>query len=174
MKALRISIAFFIIMSGLSACSSAVEESKVDQAEPKPQKVDNVQKLPSLNMLDANGNKVNLASFQGKKVFVNLWATWCPPCKYEIPSIEKLYKQADKKNAVFVLLSLDENFDAAKEFATANKLQVPIFYPAEQLPDLFNVESIPATLIFNEKAELIKQINSMEDYYTEEYIKFFK
>lgn len=165
---------FFISIIGFVACSPAVEESKADVAAPIPKEVEEIQKLPSFNMLDVNGNKVSLASFQGKKVFVNLWATWCPPCRHEIPSIEKLYKEADKEKAVFVLLSLDEHFDEAKQFATKNKLQAPVFYPAEKLPELFNVDAIPATYIFNEQGELVKEIKSMDDYYTMEYIDLFK
>jgi thiol-disulfide isomerase/thioredoxin len=175
MKSFSIPIAILVItMIALIACSSAVEESKTDEATTSPQKMEEVQKLPSFTMLDANGNRVNLASFVGKKVFVNLWATWCPPCRHEIPSIEKLYKGADKEKAVFVLLSLDEHFDEAKQFATKNKLRVPVFYPAEKLPDLFNVDAIPATYIFNEQGELVKEIKSMDDYYTKEYIELFK
>jgi thiol-disulfide isomerase/thioredoxin len=175
MKSFRIPIAILVItMIALIACSSAVEESKTDEATTAPQKMDELQKLPSFTMLGANGNKVNLASFVGKKVFVNLWATWCPPCRHEIPSIEKVYKEADKDKAVFVLLSLDEYFDVAKEFAATNKLQVPVFYPVEKLPGLFNVDAIPATYLFNEKGELIKEIKSMDDYYTKEYIELFK
>ena len=175
MKAIRIRRASFVmVLIGLIGCSSIDEENKPDKATTLPQKVEQVRSLPYLSMMDLTGNKINLASFRGKKVLVNLWATWCPPCRREIPSIERLYKESDKEKAVFVLLSLDENFKAAKEFATSNKLHVPVFYPAEQLPDLFDVDAIPATYIFNEKGELMKEINSMNDYYTSEYIDLFK
>lgn len=173
MKTFRVGIAVVIItMSLLVACSSPLEESTKD--ETATHQVNTVPQLPSFSMMDINGNKVSFDSFRGKKVFVNLWATWCPPCRREIPSIEKLYKEANKEKAVFVLLSLDENFEAVKEFAIANKLHVPVFYPAEQLPDLFKVEAIPATYIFDEQGKLIKHINSMDNYYTSEYLKLFK
>jgi thiol-disulfide isomerase/thioredoxin len=78
-------------------------------------------------------------------VFVNLWATWCPPCRAEIPSIETLADKVDKNSAVFIMLSLDENFEVAKKFAKAENLQIPVYYPAERLPALFKTEGIPAT-----------------------------
>ncbi len=130
--------------------------------------------LPAFKLLSANGIIINLADFKGKRVFINLWATWCPPCKAEIPSIEKLYSKVDKTNTVFVMLSLDESFVMAKEFAKANRMKLPVYYAAEVLPAIFNTEGIPVTFIFNEKGELIKMNNGMDDYDTEAYLKIFK
>ena len=72
------------------------------------------------------------------------------------------------------MLSLDESFVMAKEFAKANRMQLPVYYAAEALPAIFNTEGIPATFIFNEKGELIKMNNGMDDYDTEAYLKLLK
>lgn len=126
--------------------------------------------MPSFNIQDINGNVVNTQNLKGKKLFVNLWATWCPPCKREMPSIEKLYQSVDTNKVAFLMVSLDDRFDKAKKYIKTTKLDLPIFYPAQQqLPDLFNVQGIPATFIFNEKAELIKRIDGSEDYNTAQY-----
>lgn len=130
--------------------------------------------LPSFQLTDAGGAAMNLSDLKGKKVFVNLWATWCPPCRVEMPSIEKLYRKVDKEKVVFVMLSLDQNFDLAKRFVKTNKLQLPVYYPAENLPELFNTEGIPATFIFNEKGELIKSNEGMDDYNTKAYVQLLK
>lgn len=130
--------------------------------------------LPAFKVRTADGSTINLADLKGKKVFVNLWATWCPPCKAEIPSIEKLYSKVDKQKTAFVMLSLDENFDLAKEFAKTNKMQLPVFAPAENLPAVFNTNGIPATFILNENGELIKANNGMDDYDTEAYVQLLK
>jgi thiol-disulfide isomerase/thioredoxin len=121
-----------------------------------------------------DGSNVNLADLKGKKVFVNLWATWCPPCRAEIPSIEALSSKVDKQKVAFVMLSLDENINLPKQFAKTNKLQLPVFYPAEGLPAMFKTDGIPATFIFNEKGELIKQNMGAEDYDTNEYVQLLK
>lgn len=125
--------------------------------------------MPSFNVEDRNGNTVNLQSLKGKKVFVNLWASWCPPCRKEMPSIEKLSQSLDSSKVAFVMISLDDNFDKAKKFASAKNLSLPIFYPSENLPPLFNVQGIPATFIFNEAGELIQQIEGGDDYNTPRY-----
>jgi thiol-disulfide isomerase/thioredoxin len=130
--------------------------------------------IPSLLVTDVEGHTLNLADLKGKKVFVNLWATWCPPCKAEIPSIEKLYQKVNKQKVAFVMLSLDQNFELAKQFVKASKLELPIYYPAENLPGVFNTEGIPATFIFNEKGELIKANEGMDDYDTDSYVQLLK
>jgi len=128
------------------------------------------QMLPSFQVTSVDGRVINLADLKGKKVFVNLWATWCPPCRAEIPSIEKLSKKTP--NVTYVMLSLDQSFALAKSYAKVNKMNLPIYYPAGNLPDMFNTEGIPATFIFNENGELIKANMGAEDYDTEEYLKF--
>ncbi len=125
--------------------------------------------MPAFALLDASGKTIDLKSFAGKKVFVNLWASWCPPCRAEMPSIEKLHQSVDKDKAVFVLLSLDNDFETAKKYMQSKGLDLPIYYPNDNLPDLFNVRGIPATFIFNEKGELIKQHEGADDYDTDAY-----
>lgn len=130
--------------------------------------------LPSFSIKDVNDNIVNMQSLKGKKVFVNLWASWCPPCKREMPSIEKLYHDVDTTKVKFVLISFDDQFELAKKYVSSKKLKLPIYYPTENPPALFNVQGIPATFIFNEKGELIKQIEGMENFDKEEYRTLFQ
>lgn len=160
-----------VIVIGLFSCSSFAEENKVPDAKATLQQPNEVKKIPAFAITDATGKTVGLSSFKGRKVFVNLWATWCPPCRAEIPSIENLASKVDKHKAVFIMLSLDENFEVAKKFAKTENLKVPVYYPAEKLPALFNTDGIPATFIFNENGDLIKQSNGADDYSTEEYRK---
>jgi thiol-disulfide isomerase/thioredoxin len=130
--------------------------------------------LPNFSMLDNKGNIVSLQSLKGKKVFINLWASWCPPCRREMPSIERLYKSVDTTKVAFVMLSLDDSFEKAMHYASSRKLGLPLFYPAENLPQLFNVEGIPATFIFNEEGRLIKQVEGSDDYDADNYRTLLK
>jgi thiol-disulfide isomerase/thioredoxin len=161
----------------LSACADkeqgAGESTEVEQqtttdnhaAEATP----SAPALPLFTLQDVNGEAVNLQSFKGKKVFVNLWATWCPPCRAEMPSIERLSQQVDLGKVAFVLVSLDDDFNKAKSFVQKKKIELPIYYPGENLPELFNVQGIPATFIFNERGELIQRIDGGEKYDTDKY-----
>ena len=160
-----------ILVIGLFSCSSSVDENKTPVAEPAAQQPTEANTLPAFAITDATGKQVNLQSLKGKKVFVNLWATWCPPCRAEIPSIAKLAGKVDKNNVVFIMLSLDENFEVANKFAKAQNLTVPVYYPAEKLPALFNTDGIPATFIFDDNGTLVRRNTGAEDYDTQEYIQ---
>ena len=174
-----------LAMATFAACSNTVKEKDnskpisdqataaevADEANSRATANSTVMLLPAFKVTAIDGSTVNLADLKGKKVFVNLWATWCPPCRTEIPSIEKLQSKVDKQNVAFVMLSLDENFELAKNFAKKNNMQLPVYYPAERLPAMFKTDGIPATFIFNEKGELVKQNNGADDYDTEEYLK---
>lgn len=125
--------------------------------------------LPSFRLYDVNNALTDLRTFKGKKVFVNIWASWCPPCRREMPSIEKLYQSVDTGKVAFVLVAFDNRFETAKRFVAEKNWHLPIYYPAGILPDLFNVRGIPVTFIFDEKGELIQQIEGGEDYNTKEF-----
>lgn len=130
--------------------------------------------LPSFQMEDDQGNIVNLQQLKGKVVFVNLWATWCPPCRREIPSIQRLSKTVDSTKVAFVMLSLDNRFVKAQNYMRRKKIGLPAYYPAEGLPALFKVEGIPATFIFNRKGILIKAVLGGDEYDTQTYTTLLK
>jgi thiol-disulfide isomerase/thioredoxin len=130
--------------------------------------------LPAFRMIDANDQVVDLQSLKGKKVFLNIWATWCPPCRAELPSIEKLMQATDSTKTAFVFLSLDDDFSKAKDFVKRKKMALPIFYPAQALPNLFNVQSIPTTFIFDQNGKLIRDVTGADNYDTEEYRKLLR
>lgn len=133
-----------------------------------------VQTLPAMKVEAASGAVVSLDQFKGKKVFVNLWASWCPPCKKEMPSIQKLYQSVDTSKVVFVMLSLDDRFEQAKNYFSKQKLQLPLYYPAQALPPIFNVQGIPATFIFNEEGTLVKSVMGMENYDSDQFRSLLK
>ena len=176
---IRILIAGFIFFisscndSSTSETAPQQSEAVVRQSESSNQAA-SLTTLPSFRLLDENGTEVQLQDLKGKKLFVNLWASWCPPCRKEMPSIEKLYKSLDTSKVRFIMLSLDDNFDKAKQYIAGKKLELPLYYPAEGLPSLFNVQGIPATFIFNQNGELVKRIDGMDDYDTRAYREMLK
>ena len=130
--------------------------------------------LPNFLMLNQSGGQTDLTSFKGKKVFVNLWASWCPPCRREMPSIQKLYHSVDTSKVAFIMLGLDDAFEKSKNYMASQKLDMPLYYPAQNMPEMFNVPSIPTTFIFNEQGELIDKIVGGDDYDSDKYRKMFK
>lgn len=156
----------FILLSLVlfSACNNA-EESAPAETQPASFKPV-VPTLPDLPVTTANGQALSLASFRGKKVFVNLWATWCGPCREEIPSIQRLQAKVDSSKTAFVMLSLDDNFEQAVKYASNNKMTLPVYAAAAALPSLFQVQGIPVTYVFNEDGELIYRKDGAFNYDT--------
>ncbi len=152
---------------GIASCSGTGVSPETSEVTA----VQNKDVLPSFPLSAMNGDMAELGDFKGKKVFVNLWASWCGPCRDEMPSIQRLYEKTKGANVQFVMLAMDDDFNKSLAYLNSSKLTLPAFYPAAGLPALFDVPAIPATFIFNEKGELVKSIRGGDNYDTEEYLQ---
>ncbi len=109
--------------------SSVVEESlkgKVPGEENKKLLEEATKKLSELKLLTLDGKEVKLSDYKGKVVLVNFWASWCPPCKEEMPIFEKVYQKYNDKNFVILAVNMDTSEGALKEFLEKNRYSFPI------------------------------------------------
>lgn len=143
-------------------------------ADMKAESADAETPMPEYNLYNNKGQIIKLTSLKGKKVFVNFWATWCGPCRREMPSIESLYQKVKSDKVEFVMVALDDDFNKSINYVGQSKFTFPIYAPATPPPSLFNVQSIPTTFIFNEKGMLHKVIEGSVNYDTPEFINYFK
>jgi thiol-disulfide isomerase/thioredoxin len=155
-------ILFSIVIIGFSCCSQKTANHSGGSKGAL---------LPDMQLMNAAGEPIQLSSLRGKKVFVNLWATWCPPCVAEMPSIQELYNKTKSENTAFVLISFDKNFETAKNWMLQKNYNLPIFTAGEELPDLFQVQGIPTTFIFNEEGQLIFNMVGSENYAGSKFVK---
>ena len=102
---------------------------------------------------DLNNKAINLNQFKGQVVFVNLWATWCPPCIAEMPSIQELYN--DYKNDVVFLIVSDENTEIIKRFLKKHDYNFKIHQSLSESPDMLITRSIPRTFLIDKKGNII-------------------
>lgn len=104
---------------------------------------------------------VNIQNYDGKVKFINLWATWCPPCIGEMPEIEKLYtKFKGNKNVAFFMIS-DENTEKIKSFIDKKNYSFPVYQSVGETPLGFRSKSIPATYILSKDNQIvIKEIGA--------------
>ncbi|MCI1186318.1 TlpA family protein disulfide reductase [Hymenobacter sp. DH14] len=123
----------------------------------------------NLTMLTPEGKAVNLSDLRGKAVFVNLWASWCPPCRAEMPGIEALYKKVDKSKVAFVMLSLDEAPAKAQKFFKSQGYTFPLYFRASELPAPFDSNTIPSTVILGPDGQLAARHDGMADYDTPDF-----
>ncbi len=105
------------------------------------------------NVYDLSLHPVSLQQLNNKPVFVNIWATWCPPCIAELPSILDVYETyGDRVN--FILVS-SEGSEKVKSFLAKNKYTEAPFYLYDRLPVEFQTESIPTTFILDKNGKVV-------------------
>ncbi len=125
---------------------------------------------------DLEGNKIPFDRFRGKVIFLNLWATWCGPCRAEMAGIENLYSKIDRSQITFVMLSLDKDSDKNKVITyLKNKgFSFPGFMPSGYLPAQLKVPEIPTTFIISKEGKIVrKEVGSMR-YDTSKFQKFLE
>ncbi|GAB3231584.1 hypothetical protein GCM10027346_18160 [Hymenobacter seoulensis] len=123
----------------------------------------------NLPLLTLDGKVVNLRDLQGKVVLVNLWASWCPPCVAEMPGLQKLYNQVDKRKVAFVMLSMDQNAAKARRLVERRGYTFPVYFPTGPLPPAFDSQAIPTTIILGPDGQIAARHEGMADYDTPEF-----
>ncbi|GAB4162807.1 MAG: hypothetical protein Tsb0033_22210 [Winogradskyella sp.] len=104
-------------------------------------------------MQTEKGTIIDFKSTQGKVVFINFWATWCPPCIAEMPSINSLYN--DYKDKVVFLLITNDDFKKIELFKDKNNFNFEVLHPFNEIPKELSTNSIPRTFILNKRGEIV-------------------
>ena len=125
----------------------------------------------NLKLHDVKGNVLSLEKYKGKVIFLNFWATWCPPCVAEMPSIEKLYKDMGN-DVVFVMLSFDKNFETAKAYMERKDYGLPIYEQAGPMPAVYESTALPTTYVIDAEGNIALTHKGMADYNNEEFREF--
>jgi thiol-disulfide isomerase/thioredoxin len=125
---------------------------------------------------DLDGKTIDMNDFKGKVVFINLWATWCGPCRVEMPSIQELYNQVDKEKVTFIMLSLDtdENQPKIVKYIADKEFSFPVYQAAGQLPKQLQVSSIPTTVVIGKDGKIKMKKVGTANYATEEFKHFLE
>ncbi|WP_149915648.1 TlpA family protein disulfide reductase [Sphingobacterium cavernae] len=121
--------------------------------------------LGRVSFKDEAGKLYNVDELKGKVLFINFWATWCPPCKAEMPSIETLYNKFKGNDKVqFLLVEIENDIEGANKFLQQQKLNLPIVYPNSSIPNEWLSGAIPTTVILDKNGELAGREQGMRDY----------
>lgn len=107
---------------------------------------------------------VPFSRLRGKVVFLNIWASWCPPCVAELPDIARLARRTNPDSVAFVLLSLDQNPEKARRFLARRGITVPAYSPGSPLPAAYQTSGIPATFIISPAGQIIGSQEGMAEY----------
>lgn len=108
--------------------------------------------LPNVFFKDGNGKTVDLASLKGKVVFVNFWATWCPPRIAVMPSINTRNKIFENnEDVVFLMVDADGNYEKSYNFMKMHQYNLKVVSPARRIPSIFMDETVPTTRHLRQK-----------------------
>ena len=115
---------------------------------------------PNFTLKDLNGRPVSLSDHKGKVVLVNIWATWCPPCVAETPSIDKLYKMLKDENFELMAVSIDENGkNAVESFMKKKNLSFPVLLdPDGRVAGLYGTTGVPESFIVRKDGTIDNRI----------------
>ena len=126
----------------------------------------------NFELIDQQGNRRSFKEFEDKVVFINFWATWCPPCIAEMPDIHDLYRDMKGKEIEFVLISFDDDFQKAKNFVKKKDFDFPIYQLGSPLPKIYASSAIPTTYVISAKGEVVVSKSGMAKYNTEKFKSF--
>lgn len=109
---------------------------------------------PDFSAVSPDGKKVSLKDFRGKIVFLNFWASWCEPCREEMPAMERLYQEFRNKNFVVLAISVKDRKQDAIDFVKELKLSYPVALdPEGQVGLLYGAWGLPTTYLIGPKGE---------------------
>ena len=139
---------FFLVSCGGASSKSAGEAVEAAALEPKP--------APDFALPDAQGREVKLSDLKGQVVLLNFWATWCGPCKIEMPWFVEFQRQYKDQGFSVVAVSLDaEGWEVVKPFAEDFKLNFPVLVGDDELADKFGgIAALPTTFIIDKEGRI--------------------
>ncbi len=107
---------------------------------------------------DINGKRLSLDAYRGKVVLLDFWATWCMPCKVEMPNVVRIHKRFNKDGFEIIGISLDSNRDALEKFIKSNEMSWPQYFDGKGwqngLAEQYRVRAIPATYLIDKKGKI--------------------
>ena len=114
---------------------------------------------PEFSLKDLSGKNVRLSDYKGKVVLVNFWASWCPPCKMEIPGIQKVYTAYKDKGFTVIGIATD---DVSPSFIKSMGMSYPVVLADnEVISDYGNISGIPASFLVGKDGRIIKKVMGM-------------
>ena len=124
------------------------------------------QQFPSVDLVDLGSQTHPFSQYRGKLVVLNVWATWCSPCRRELPSLQRLSDALDPGQFVVIGLSVDDDDHVVREYLKDKNIHFAAFIDKEMkiASDVLKVDSFPMTFVIDPKGKLVKVIVGERDW----------
>jgi len=145
-------------------------------SKPEKSSVREGRAAPDFTFPDLDGKKVSLSDFKNRVVFVNIWATWCPPCVEEMPSIERLHNRFKGDQFQILAVSIDaKGRDVVVPFMKKLNLTFPVLLdPEEKIRTLYGLTGVPESFVIDRQGIVVKKVIGPIDWAAPDVIRFFQ
>jgi peroxiredoxin len=164
---MRIALSLFLIPLSLLLAMGPDPSKGGDKGTISPLHADSVinTKAPDFSLKDVRGNDIALSSFKGKVVLLNFWATWCPPCKAEMPAMNKLYNEMKSRGFEVLAVTSDSSLSDVNDFLSRNKLDFRILFDEKKsVTRLYKVFSMPTTFLIGRDGTIVEKFYGEYDW----------
>ena len=130
---------------------------------------------PDFTLKEPAGTQIALKELRGRVVFLNFWATWCPPCIEEMPAMERLHQELQKDGLVILAVNFQEGPERVKEFFAKHKFTfTPLLDRDGKVSELYQAWALPVSAIINKRGEVAARAIGSKDWHNAEAREFFK
>jgi peroxiredoxin len=120
---------------------------------------------PDFVLKDLDGNSIRLRDLRGKVILLNFWATWCPSCRFEMPSMEALHKEFSGRELVVLAVNFQESAENVRSFYQEHNLSLPaLLDPGAKVFALYQAWSLPTTLVINKQGHVVGKVVGYRDW----------
>ncbi|MDI6840666.1 MAG: TlpA disulfide reductase family protein [bacterium] len=150
----KLVLAFLVVALGLPSCK---REAKNEKTEKTTQSNESTERIaPDFTLDDLKGKRYTLSEQKGKVVVIDFWATWCPPCRVEIPKLISLYNKYKTQGLIILGIGFDKK-EKLNKFAKSYKINYPVLIGTPDIVKTYNIQAIPTTYIIDKEGKIASQ-----------------
>ncbi|HKL48749.1 MAG TPA: TlpA disulfide reductase family protein [Desulfuromonadales bacterium] len=130
---------------------------------------------PDFTLTDMNGENVSLSDYRGNVVFLNFWATWCPPCREEMPSMERLHESMGGKDFVILAVNVEKDKEAVESFLRGSPYSFKILLdPEGEAQSAYRVYRYPESYLIDKDGKILEHYLGARDWSSVDFLNHLK
>jgi thiol-disulfide isomerase/thioredoxin len=151
-------LAFNSITCASAQSGTAANDEKPPDHRPLIGQVEMLPDAPEFELKTLDGKTIHLRDYRGKAVLLNFWATWCVPCKEEMPWLVSFQKQYGPEGLVILGIAMDASVAPVRKFADKMELNYPVLIGAQEIADKYSVKGLPASIFIDRSGRITDQV----------------